>query len=208
MASPGTHIVFDRGSARPRPWRGVPAEIYRGACVAMLRLWGWKIEGDWPDDPKMVLIAAPHTSNWDGIWMLAAASYWRVSLRYTGKKSLTEGPFGWLVKWTGCIPVDRSRAADLVGQMRDAFAAAPGLILAVPPEGTRGRVEKWKSGFYHIAVAANVPIVMSVLDYGSKTIRMSGLLWPTGDYAADFALIRTHYEGAQGKIPGDFTLAI
>ncbi len=208
MAPAGTHIIYDRSTARPRPWRGVLAEIYRYAAMVMLRLWGWKIEGDWPDDPRMVLIAAPHTSNWDGIWMLAAASYWRVSLRYMGKKSLTEGVLGGFVKWTGCIPVDRSRSADLVGQMREAFAAEPSLILAVPPEGTRGRVEKWKSGFYHIAVGAGVPIIMSVLDYGNKTIRISGALWPTGDYAADFALIRTHYEGAEGKIPGDFTLAI
>ena len=116
------------------------------------------MEGDWPADPKAVVICAPHTSNWDGIWMLAAAGAWRFTLRYMGKKSLTEGPFGWLVRWTGCIPVDRAKSNDLVAQMARAFAAEDRLMLAIPPEGTRGRVEKWKSGFYHIAVGANVPI--------------------------------------------------
>jgi 1-acyl-sn-glycerol-3-phosphate acyltransferase len=207
MAPPGTHILYDRSTARPRPFRGAVAEAYRWLCMTALKAGGWKIEGDWPDDPRIVLIAAPHTSNWDGIWMLAAASYWRVTLRYMGKKSLTEGPFGWLVKSTGCIPVDRSRSNDLVGQMKAVFAATPNLLLAVPPEGTRGKVEKWKSGFYHIAVGAGVPIVMSVLDYGSKTVRISGALWPTGDYLADFPLIASHYATAQGKVPADFTLA-
>ncbi|KPF73752.1 hypothetical protein IP88_08600 [alpha proteobacterium AAP81b] len=176
--------------------------------LALLALGGWKREGDWPADAKAVLLTAPHTSNWDGIWFLAAAAAWRVRLRYMGKASLTQGPFGGLVRWTGCIPVNRSKSNDLVAQMREAFAAEHGLILAIPPEGTRGKVEKWKSGFYHIAVGAGVPILCSVLDYKKKTARISGVVWPTGDYAADFALIRSHYEGATGKHPGDFTLAI
>jgi 1-acyl-sn-glycerol-3-phosphate acyltransferase len=164
------------------------------------------MEGDWPDAPRMVLVCGPHTSNWDGIWMLAAAGYWRVRLRYMGKKSLTEGPFGGFVKWTGCIPVDRSKSNDLVEQMRQAFAAEPSLVLAIPPEGSRGKVEKWKTGYYHIAMAADVPIVLAVLDYGTRRIRISGALSPTGDYAADYALIRTHSADARGKYPELFTL--
>lgn len=208
MASPGTHIVFDRSTARPRPYRGAIAEVWRWVCLVLLKIGGWTMEGDWPADPKAVVICAPHTSNWDGIWMLVAASAWRFRLRYMGKKSLTEGPFGWLVRWTGCIPVDRSKSNDLVAQMAQAFGGEGNLLLAIPPEGTRGRVEKWKSGFYHIAVGANVPLLFAVLDYGARKVRISGALWPSGDYAADFAIIRSHYEGAVGKVPGDFTLAI
>ncbi len=208
MAPPGTHLVYPPETARPRPYRGAVAELWRWACLGALRAGGWTLQGDWPGDDKAVLLCAPHTSNWDGIWMLAAASAWRVRLRYMGKASLTSGPFGWLVRWTGCIPVDRSKSNDLVAQMKAAFAAEPRLILAIPPEGTRGRVEKWKSGFYHIAVGAGVPIVLAVLDYGQRTVRISGAVWPSGDYAGDFALIRGHYAGATGKVPEDFTLAI
>jgi 1-acyl-sn-glycerol-3-phosphate acyltransferase len=206
--APGTHIIYDPATARPRPYHGAFAELWRWICLGLLKLGGWKMEGDWPADPKAVVICGPHTSNWDGIWMLVAASAWRFRLRYMGKKSLTEGPFGWLVRWSGCIPVDRSKSNDLVAQMAKAFAAEDRLMLAIPPEGTRGKVERWKSGFYYIALGANVPLLMAVLDYGAKKVRISGALWPTGDYAADFALIRPHYEGAVGKVPEDFTLAI
>lgn len=208
VPAPGTHIVYPRDNCRPRPAGGPLFEVWRLVAKLLLRLWGWRLKGDWPDLPKMVLICAPHTSNWDGIWMLCAAAHWRVRLRYMGKKSLTEGPFGGFVKWTGCIPVDRSKSNDLVAQMAREFATREELVLAIPPEGTRGKVEKWKSGFYHIARGAGVPLVMAVLDYGRKEVRVSGAIWPSGDYAADFALIRGHYEAAVGKHAGDFTLAI
>ncbi len=205
MAPPGTHIRYDPLTARPRAAQGVVAALYRWLCLAILKVGGWRLHGDWPGDAKAVLIAAPHTSNWDGIWMLAAAGAWRVRLRYMGKKSLTEGPFGGFVRWTGCIPIDRSQSNDVVATMAAAFAATPRLILAVPPEGTRERGAAWKSGFYHIAVAANVPLVFAVLDYGRGTITLGGALWPTGDYEADIAVIAAHYAGAIGKYPAQFT---
>lgn len=187
-------------TARPAPYRGMGAEIWRWLCVLYLKAGGWRIEGDWPAHiPKMVLVAAPHTSNWDGVNMLAAAGYYRVPLKWMGKKELTEGPFGGVVKWMGCVPVDRDAKADLVRQMTVAFAAAPAMVLAVAPEGTRAKSAGWKSGFYHIAHGAGVPIVMSVLDYGAKKISLSGALIPGGDYEADLALIKSHYAEARGK---------
>lgn len=164
------------------------------------------MEGDWPDIAKFVLIAAPHSSNWDGINMLAAAGYYRVKIRWMGKKSLTTGPFGGIVKWLGCVPVDRSSNHDLVQQMTDAFKDASTMILAIPPEGTRAKTKKWKTGFYHIAHAANVPIVMTVLDYGSKTIRVSGMIIPSGDYDNDMEIIKTHYNGVCGKYGGTYKI--
>lgn len=200
--APGTLIRHDLGTSRPRPGGGMKFAVWRGLCRTALALGGWRIAGDWPADSKAVIIAAPHTSNWDGIWMIAAAGAWRIRLRYMGKKSLTEGPFGWLVKWSGCVPIDRSQANDVVRAMAGQFAAADSLFLAVPPEGTRKAVARWKSGFYHIAVGAGVPISFAVMDYRTKTVSLPATFWPTGDYEADLPIIQSFYAGAQGKHAG------
>jgi len=178
--------------------------VWQGICTLYLKIMGWKMYGQWPETPKAVLIAAPHTSNWDGINMLAAAGFFRAKIKWMGKKSLTTGPFGGIVKWLGCVPVDRGNASDLPAQMADAFANSKEMLLAIPPEGTRAATPKWKTGFYRIAVAAKVPIMMTVLDYRSKSIRVSGLLWPSGDYEADLDIIRTHYADADGARAGKF----
>ena len=199
------HVRFDPSTARPAAFRGVLPELWRYCCAAYLNLAGWTMRGDWPRDiPKMVLIAAPHTSNWDGVNMLAAAGYYRVALKWMGKRELTEGPFGAIVRWLGCVPVDRRGRTDLVEQMRAAFDQRKRMVLAIPPEGTRAAVNEWKTGFYHIARAAGVPLVMSVLDYGTRTIRLSGAFTPSGDYAADLPLIKSHYDEARGLRGGRF----
>lgn len=186
-------------SAKPGRYRGIGAEMLRGIGVAYLRLGGWKMEGDWPPLAKAVLLAAPHTSNWDGVTMLAAAGYYRVPLKWMGKKELTQGPFGGLVRWMGCIPVDRSGKGDLVAETAAQIRAAASIVLAVAPEGTRAKSKGWKTGFYYIAHAAGVPIVMSVLDWGAKRISIAGSVSPSGDYEADIALIKAAYAGARGK---------
>ncbi len=186
-------------TARPARFRGVGSEFVRFLSTAYLKLSGWTIHGDWPGLSKAVLVAAPHTSNWDGINMLATAGYYRVKLRWMGKKSLTQGPFGWLIKALGCVPIDRAASHDVVRTMADAFAAHETMILAIPPEGTRSAVREWKSGFYHIAVAANVPLVLSVLDYGAKRISLAAVITPSGDYESDLPLIRSYYANAKGK---------
>jgi len=198
-AQPGRHILLDGTTARPAPFNGPFSEVVRWISTLYLTLAGWKLRGDWPALDKAVLVAAPHTSNWDGINMLAAAGYYRVRLRWMGKKSLTEGPFGWLIKALGCVPIDRSGSHDVVNAMRAQFASEARMVLAVPPEGTRSLVGEWKSGFWHIAVAADVPIVVSVLDYGKKCVSLAAVLYPSGDYEADLALIRGHYVDAVGK---------
>jgi 1-acyl-sn-glycerol-3-phosphate acyltransferase len=199
-------LVLNRASARPGPYRGPFSELVRWLSAAFLKIGGWKIEGDWPAFEKVVLVAAPHTSNWDGINMLAAAGYYRVRLRWMGKRSLTQGPFGFVVRWLGCVPIDRSASNDVVQAMAAAFAAEERMVLAIPPEGTRSAVKEWKSGFYHVAVAAGVPIVLSVLDYGTRTARLAAVVFPSGDYESDLALIKNHYAKAVGKHPDKFTL--
>lgn len=202
----GTFRAYSDASARPAPPRGLSAAVYRAAGRLWLAAFGWRMAGDWPGYTQLVLLAAPHTSNWDGVHMLAAAGAWGVRLRWMGKASLVAGPFGWLVRWAGCVPVARGAAGDVVPSMLAAFADAPALILAIPPEGTRGAVGRWKTGFYRIAHGAGVPIVFSVLDYGTKTVRLAGELWPSGDFDADWPAIRAVYAGAEGKIAGRFAL--
>lgn len=198
---------YPQTSARPAPPRGVGAELYRLAGHLWLALLGWKRVGDWPAHARFVLLAAPHTSNWDGLHMLAAAGAWRARLKWMGKASLVQGPFGFLVRWAGCVPIQRDAAGDVVPAMVTAFATEPALVLAIPPEGTRGAVGRWKTGFYRIAQEADVPIVFSILDYGTRTVRLAGELTPSGDFAADWPLIRQVYEGAEGKHRGRFQLA-
>lgn len=204
--APGQRRVLDRSSARPAPPRGFGSELIRTLSRAYLRLAGWRIQGDWPGLEKVVLIAAPHTSNWDGFNMLAAAGYYRVKLRWMGKKSLTRGPLGWLIKLTGVVPIDRTASNDVVSQMKNAFEAEDRMVLAISPEGTRALAPTWKRGYYHIAHGANVPMVISVLDYGAKTITLSGVIEASGDYAADYAWIRSHYDGVRPKFPDQFQL--
>ncbi len=206
MAEPGTLIIHDTASNRPLPPASMGMAVWHWLCRLFLWGGGWKVRCDWPADAKMVITAAPHTSNWDGIWMIAAAGAWRARLRYMGKASLTRGPFGWLVRWSGCIPIDRSKSNDVVAASIAAFAAADALILVVPPEGTRDMVTKWKSGFYHIAVGAGVPITFAVMDYPSKTVTLAATLWPSGDYARDLPIIQSFYADATGKHAKNFVM--
>ncbi|MEM5517895.1 1-acyl-sn-glycerol-3-phosphate acyltransferase [Henriciella sp. AS95] len=195
--------------SRPKPSNrtGVFASLMRNLAALMLAVTGWKLEGDWPQDAeKAVLVAAPHTSNWDGLWMIFAAAYYRVKLRWMGKKSLVDHPLGWFVKWLGCVPVDRKSASDIVEQTAAAFAESDRLTLAVAPEGTRSAMTEWKSGFYRIAIKAGVPLIITVLDYGTRTVKIAGLFQPTGDYQADLPLIKAYYANAEGRHKGNFSL--
>jgi 1-acyl-sn-glycerol-3-phosphate acyltransferase len=124
-----------------------------------------------------------------------------------GKKSLTEGPFGGIIKALGCVPIDRSASHDLVKAMGQAFAASAHMILAIPPEGTRSLTRQWKTGFYHIAMQAQVPIIVTVLDFGTKTIRIAAVIHPSGNYDSDLALILGYYDGAMGKNVAQFAKA-
>lgn len=180
------------------------SELVRLLGRAWLRAFSWQIHGDWPDVHKAVLVAAPHTSNWDGLHMLAAAGHYRIKLRWMGKASLARGPLGWLTRRAGLVPVDRSGGTDVVGQAVAAFAKTQDMILAVAPEGTRSHTAGWKSGFYHIAHLSGVPILMAVLDYGTRTITVCGPFQTTGDYDVDLAGIRAPYAKARGMKPGNW----
>jgi hypothetical protein len=112
-----------------------------------------------------------------------------------------------VLRWVGCVPIDRSARHDVVRVMVEALRGASRMILAIPPEGTRGRADKWKSGYYHIAHEAQVPLILAVLDYRARTIRLCGALATSGDYAADLPLILAPYIGAVARHPEKFALS-
>ena len=169
-----------------------------------LRAIGWKEAGKRPDAPAYVLIAAPHTTNWDLPHMLAMSYVFDVPIRWAGKHSLFRFPFGRLMKVLGGLPIVRERRGNRVQQLAALFDEHPNLVLTVPAEGTRSRREHWKSGFYHIARQAKVPIVCGYLDYEKKRGGFGLVLEPTGDLEADMERIRAFYADKKGKYPDKF----
>jgi 1-acyl-sn-glycerol-3-phosphate acyltransferase len=175
--------------------------IKRAIGRAWLSAFGWRVEGSAPDVPQAVLLAAPHTSNWDLPFTLACAWVLGLDFRFVAKHTLFEGPAGGLLRAMGGIAVDRRSRENAVDRMAGLFAQHDKLILAVAAEGTRGSAKRWKTGFYWIARAAKVPIVMGFLDYGRKVGGMGDLFWPSGDPESDLHKIRNFYGPIKGKYP-------
>jgi len=165
-----------------------------------LKLTGWSVKGT-IDHPKFVAIAAPHTSNWDLVFMLATATELGIKVRWLGKHTLFEGPFGWVMRSLGGIPVERSTSHNLVEQAAQHLRESESMILAVPPSGTRKAVDHWKSGFYWIARTAEVPIALGFLDYGKREAGIGGYLVPGEDVSKDMDAIRAFYRDKRGRYP-------
>lgn len=166
-----------------------------------LRAFGWSVTGKLPECDKYVLVAAPHTSNWDFPFMLAAAAVLRFRVSWMGKNTLFKKPFGGMMQALGGIPIDRSRPSGVVLQIVRRFEESGGLALVIPPSGTRKKREYWKSGFYWIAHTAQVPIVCAYLDFKKKEGGLGPTIIPSGDVKADMGRIREFYAGKQGKYP-------
>jgi 1-acyl-sn-glycerol-3-phosphate acyltransferase len=177
--------------------------VLRGLSLALLRLLGWRVEGALPAGvTKAVLIAAPHTSNWDLPYTLMTGFALRLNLYWMGKASIFRAPFGGVMRWLGGIAVDRSRTNNLVAASVEAIRAADGpLQLVVPPEGTRSKTRYWKTGFYHIALGAGVPIVMAYMDYTDRRAGLGPVFQPTGDIERDMDTIKAFYAPFRGKNP-------
>lgn len=167
-----------------------------------LGLAGWRVVLPVPQAPKYVLLAAPHTSNWDFVVMMAAGMALGVWPHWVGKHTLFAAPFGWIARALRGIPIDRRMAANTVEQLVAQFAARDRLVLALPPEGTRSRASHWKSGFYHVALGAGVPVALGFVDFGKKEAAIGPLLYPSGDLRADMDRIRAFYAGKRGRHPG------
>jgi 1-acyl-sn-glycerol-3-phosphate acyltransferase len=167
----------------------------------ILKITGWRVDGIKPDITRSVIIAAPHTSNWDFFYLLAAAASLKVKIHWLGKSSLFWGPLGPIMRGLGGIPVDRSKPNQLVAQLARRFKETASLHLVIPPSGTRGFTEHWRSGFYHVAREADVPVIFGFLDYSKKLAGISQPRPMTGNVRLDMDAVRQFYRGIVGRYP-------
>jgi 1-acyl-sn-glycerol-3-phosphate acyltransferase len=182
--------------------------VLRGFSIAFLKLTGWKVEGALPPEAhKCVLIAAPHTSNWDLPYTLMVSFVLRMDVYWIGKQSIFKPPFNNIMQWLGGIPVNREQSNNLVAASAEAIVKADGMVqLIVPPEGTRSKATYWKTGFYYIALGAKVPIMMAYMDYSQKRSGLGPLFYPSGDIDKDMVEIKAFYAQFKGKNAHQFHL--
>ncbi len=179
-------------------------KLLRRFAAWLFHTLGWRYEGEFPNQAKMILVGAPHTSNWDFFLTLIIMFSLGIQMSWLGKHTFVNGPLRPLLTRLGGIPVDRRSSHGLVEQIVDVYQKRDKLLLAISPEGTRSKVQRWKTGFYYIALGAGVPILPVVADYKRKVVRLCAPLLPTGDVEADMALIKANYEAIQGKNPTKF----
>lgn len=179
-----------------------PSRFWRWAARCALRLGGWKIQGTLPNVPKLVMIVAPHSSNWDGYWGMAAKIAMGLQVRVLGKASLFWWPLGPLLRRLGVIPLDRSSPQGTVEQAVRLIRESDKMWYVITPEGTRKKVEHWKAGFLKIARMADVPVLAAYFHYPEKIIGLGPVFHSTGDDVADMATIREWYRPWQGKNRG------
>ena len=173
--------------------------LRRRICRAILKLCGWGLGGEFPDVPRLVLIVAPHSSWWDGIWGLLIKVGIGADVHFMAKQELFRGPLGSLLRRLGGMPIDRGAAKGVVEQMADQFRQRDTFWLGIAPEGTRKPVTRWKSGFWHIARDAGVPVFPVAFHYPDKTIQLGPLLDTSADMDADLARLRAWYAPFRGK---------
>ena len=192
MQSPTAYPEPPEALHQPRGW------LWRIIGKIYLHGGGWRIEGTFPVESKVIAIVAPHTSNWD--FPLGVAVLFTLELRasWLGKHTLFDTPLKGFFRWLGGIPVDRRASHGVVDACVQAFEAAPALLLALAPEGTRKGVSRWKSGFYSIATEARVPILPVAFDYRTRVVRLLPLFRPSGNLEQDLPLIQALFKNTHG----------
>jgi 1-acyl-sn-glycerol-3-phosphate acyltransferase len=196
----GEHVI-DIGPRVPRSAH----PLLRRLAAGLLSLLGWRLDIHIPDEPRLVVLAAPHTSNWDGV--LAVLTILALELRiglFVKHTAFNSRWVGGILRKVGAIPIDRRAPGGVIGQTVDAFKARSELVIGLAPEGTRKRVDKWKRGFHLIATEAQVPIVCAYLDYGRKVVGTGLTLRTSGDYARDLEAIQAFYRTVVPKRPENF----
>jgi 1-acyl-sn-glycerol-3-phosphate acyltransferase len=173
----------------------------RGVGRFVLSGMGWRLEGVVPNVPRCVAIVAPHTSNWDFVVGLAADLALGLRVRFLAKDKLFRRPLGTLLTWIGGLPVDRATPDGVVAQAVSLLRELEPFVLALAPEGTRKRVERWKTGFHRIALGAGVPIWPVSLDYRTRILRLHPAFEPSGDLEADLARLQSQYEPGMARYP-------
>ena len=177
------------------------SRLFRKTLVGIYKRNGWRAHGVVPNPRKFVLIAAPHTSNWDFVYFLGLTDELGIKPHFMAKTSLFRWPFTNFMLDMGGVPVDRTANKNYVQQMIDEFKRRKEFMLTIAPEGTRGTVKAWKTGFYHIAMGAGVPLVVGMMDYSSKSGGLGPAIWPTGDYIADMKKVAEIYAKVTPKHP-------
>lgn len=175
--------------------------MIQNLSLSLLHLFGWHLKRQIPDEDKIIIIGAPHTSNWDFPLTLLALSALGLKFSWIGKHTMFKWPFGNFLKKLGGIPVNRKARNGFIDEMVNAFSAGKKLIVAIAPEGTRSKKDHWKVGFYHIALRAHVNVCLGFIDYPSKTIGLGPVLTPSGDIVSDFGIIRDFYHDKKGRYP-------
>lgn len=184
------------------PVAGSPQAWWRRLCRWIVLRAGWRLQGELPDVPKVILIGAPHSSFWDGVWGLLMKTALGLRIGIMIKAELHRGPLGPLLRALGTIPIQRDKAFGVVEQMVQRFNDSDALWLGITPEGTRRAVTRWKSGFWQIARGADVPVLLVYLDYPTRTIGIGPLLTMGPDRDAELARIRAWYAPYRGKHRG------
>jgi len=185
-----------------RPAIGLMSRLTKQALLGFYRRQGWRAVGTPPPGGRYVLVAAPHTSNWDFVYFLGLAESLGIDPHFMAKDSLFRWPIGGFMRDMGGISVNRSGGRDMVGAMIDEFARRDRFVLTIAPEGTRSKVRAWRSGFYHIAMGAGVPIVLGFMDYAKRVGGLGPAIMPTGDYRADMMRIAQTYRDVTPRHPG------
>ena len=180
---------------------GLVSRTARAALVAFYRRQGWRAEAETAIPKRCIIIAAPHTSNWDFLYFVGLTHELGFQAHFMGKKELFRWPMNGFMRENGGIPVDRSRGGNYVQAMIDQFARRDEFRLTIAPEGTRSAVRKWRTGFYHIAMGAGVPLVCGLMDYARKVGGLGPAMMPTGNYAADMAKVEAYYRSVTPKNP-------
>ena len=170
----------------------------------MLTVFGWNVVGTIPDVKRVLIIAAPHTSNWDFVFAMAAVLGLNLRVRWLGKHTIFKPGAVWFMRWLGGIPTNREQPEDIVQYVADLSNREEGVAIGLAPEGTRAKVSRWKTGFLRIAKLLDCPILLISLDFQGKHFIIGDLYQPTGDSEADLAAIKSYYSGFQAKYPDKF----
>ncbi|HMB55890.1 MAG TPA: 1-acyl-sn-glycerol-3-phosphate acyltransferase [Arenimonas sp.] len=169
---------------------------------SVLRLGGWRVIGEWPDVPRVVVIVAPHSSAWDAIWGIAAKVALGLGIVFIGKKEIFRGPLGWALRKFGGRPVDRSAPGGIVDQVAQQLRESERMWFVLAPEGTRRKVTRWKSGFWKIAKRADVPVFCAWFHYPDRVIGLGPMVELSDDMEADLVRIRQMFADHHGKNRG------
>ncbi|VAV99607.1 Phospholipid/glycerol acyltransferase [hydrothermal vent metagenome] len=177
------------------------SEIVRRFSVFVYKFNGWTAVQENPPPRKAVIIAAPHTSNWDFLYFFGLCNSLQITSYWIGKNTLFKWPWGGMMRRLGGVPVDRSKSQNMVDAMAEQFDKRDEFLLTIPPEGTRGSVKQWRTGFYYIALKAKVPVIMGMMDYAKKTGGLGPSIMPSGDYAADMKILSEYYHRVTPRFP-------